>query len=345
MVVTASLDVGNLVLTLAGLSFLGLGPPAPAPELGADGARGLQLPAPAVVDAGDARASPCSCSPLVANLAGDGVRDLHGPRSDAHGLLSCQAPRRDGRHPLRCSPPSSSTLQHDLARPTPSTPMLGAHASQARSPASGTVLGYDRPILAQFGTTSTACSTATSGCRCAPAARSPPTSPTTCRPPLELAVAGAAHRARARLPCSPSPRRCSWPGAGLFRFVLWSAPSVPAFLLGIVGILVFYRRPALAAGDRATSTQQRATGPTGLSPSTAAARPARRVVGRDPAPDPAGLVRRPRPGGGDRPGAALVSLDGELQRLRAHRPGQGPDETGDPVPARRCATRSARRCR
>lgn len=42
MVVTASLDVGNLVVTLAGLSFLGLGAPAPAPELGAMSARGLQ---------------------------------------------------------------------------------------------------------------------------------------------------------------------------------------------------------------------------------------------------------------------------------------------------------------
>jgi peptide/nickel transport system permease protein len=42
MVVTASLDVGNLVLTLAALSFLGLGAPAPSPELGAMSARGLQ---------------------------------------------------------------------------------------------------------------------------------------------------------------------------------------------------------------------------------------------------------------------------------------------------------------
>ena len=39
--VAASLDVGNLVLTLAALSFLGLGAPAPAPELGAMSARGL----------------------------------------------------------------------------------------------------------------------------------------------------------------------------------------------------------------------------------------------------------------------------------------------------------------
>src|SRR5438128_358219 len=40
-VVTASLDIGTLVLTLAGLSFLGLGQSAPAPELGADTARNL----------------------------------------------------------------------------------------------------------------------------------------------------------------------------------------------------------------------------------------------------------------------------------------------------------------
>src|SRR5258708_3801525 len=38
--VTASLDVGNLVLTLSALSFLGLGAPGPPPELGAMSARG-----------------------------------------------------------------------------------------------------------------------------------------------------------------------------------------------------------------------------------------------------------------------------------------------------------------
>jgi peptide/nickel transport system permease protein len=74
-VVTASLDVGNLVLTLAGLSFLGLGAPAPAPELGAMAARGLTyllqqwwvpvMPGLAVMFLA-----------LVSNLAGDGLRDL-----------------------------------------------------------------------------------------------------------------------------------------------------------------------------------------------------------------------------------------------------------------------------
>jgi peptide/nickel transport system permease protein len=77
--VTASLDVGNLVLTLAGLSFLGLGAPAPAPELGAMAARGLTyllqewwvpvMPGLAVLFLA-----------LLSNLAGDGLRDLLGDR-------------------------------------------------------------------------------------------------------------------------------------------------------------------------------------------------------------------------------------------------------------------------
>ncbi len=72
---TASLDIGNLVLTLAGLSFLGLGASAPAPELGADTARNLSyllqdwwipvMPGVAV-----------ALLALAANLAGDGIRNL-----------------------------------------------------------------------------------------------------------------------------------------------------------------------------------------------------------------------------------------------------------------------------
>jgi peptide/nickel transport system permease protein len=76
-IVTASLDVGNLVLTLAALSFLGLGQPQPTPELGADTARNLPyllqqwwipvLPGLAVM-----------LMALAANVAGDGVRNLIG---------------------------------------------------------------------------------------------------------------------------------------------------------------------------------------------------------------------------------------------------------------------------
>ena len=74
IVVTASLDIGNLVITLAGLSFLGLGQPAPAPELGAMAARNLQyllqewwvsvMPALAI-----------SILAMVGNFTGDAIRD------------------------------------------------------------------------------------------------------------------------------------------------------------------------------------------------------------------------------------------------------------------------------
>ena len=43
--VTASLDVGNLVLTLAGLSFLGLGAPGPGPRARGHGRPGPDLSA------------------------------------------------------------------------------------------------------------------------------------------------------------------------------------------------------------------------------------------------------------------------------------------------------------
>ena len=74
-IVTASLDIGNVVLLLAALSFLGLGQQAPAPELGADSARSLSqllshwwvpgIPGLAVLFLS-----------LIANLGGDAVRSL-----------------------------------------------------------------------------------------------------------------------------------------------------------------------------------------------------------------------------------------------------------------------------
>jgi peptide/nickel transport system permease protein len=73
-IVTASLDIAALVLMLAGLSFLGLGAPEPAPELGAMSAQGMTyifsawwipvMPAAAV-----------AVIAIVANFAGDALRD------------------------------------------------------------------------------------------------------------------------------------------------------------------------------------------------------------------------------------------------------------------------------
>jgi len=77
VVVTASLDVANLLITLSALSFLGLGSPEPAPELGAMAAQNLQyllqdwwlpvMPALAIF-----------LLALIGNLSGDAVRNLMG---------------------------------------------------------------------------------------------------------------------------------------------------------------------------------------------------------------------------------------------------------------------------
>jgi len=73
--VAASLDVGTLILTLAALSFLGLGQSAPAPELGADAARNLsyflqQWWVPVMPGLG------VLVLALIGNIAGDSLRNL-----------------------------------------------------------------------------------------------------------------------------------------------------------------------------------------------------------------------------------------------------------------------------
>jgi peptide/nickel transport system permease protein len=75
LVVSITLDLGGLVVALGGLSFLGLGQQPPAPELGAMTSQGMTyvleywwvpiMPALAIF-----------VTAMVANLGGDGVRDL-----------------------------------------------------------------------------------------------------------------------------------------------------------------------------------------------------------------------------------------------------------------------------
>jgi peptide/nickel transport system permease protein len=75
VIIAASLDIANLIIVLAGLSFLGLGAQPPAPELGSMTANGLPylltnwwipiIPGIAVF-----------VLSLVGNLAGDSLRDL-----------------------------------------------------------------------------------------------------------------------------------------------------------------------------------------------------------------------------------------------------------------------------
>lgn len=73
LLVTATLDVANVILVLSLFSFLGLGLPAPAPELGAMTARTLDnLTAQWWLPIMPALAITALC--LAANLAGDGLR-------------------------------------------------------------------------------------------------------------------------------------------------------------------------------------------------------------------------------------------------------------------------------
>jgi peptide/nickel transport system permease protein len=77
VVVGASLDIGNLVLLLAALSFLGLGSPEPAPELGAMTSSGLTY----LFTGWWVAIAPAAAVFLLAflgNLAGDAIRDLMG---------------------------------------------------------------------------------------------------------------------------------------------------------------------------------------------------------------------------------------------------------------------------
>ena len=75
IVIAASLDVGGLILTVSGLSFLGLGAPQPAPELGAMTAQGI----PYILSSEWVALFPglaIFLIALVCNLAGDAIRDL-----------------------------------------------------------------------------------------------------------------------------------------------------------------------------------------------------------------------------------------------------------------------------
>ena len=75
ILVTASVDLGALVLTLAGLSFIGLGAPPPAPELGAMSSGGLvYLFGHPTIPLASAVA--VAALAFFANLAGDGLRNL-----------------------------------------------------------------------------------------------------------------------------------------------------------------------------------------------------------------------------------------------------------------------------
>lgn len=73
--VTASMDIGGVIMTMSALSYIGLGTPAPAPELGRMASEGMQY----VLNAWWIPVFPGLCVGLLAllfNYLGDGLRSL-----------------------------------------------------------------------------------------------------------------------------------------------------------------------------------------------------------------------------------------------------------------------------
>jgi peptide/nickel transport system permease protein len=55
-----------------------------------------------------------------------------------------------------------------------------------------------------------------------------------------------------------------WPGSGVARAVLFTGASAPMFLLGILGLIVFYQRLGWVPANGRSSVASPPTGPTGL---------------------------------------------------------------------------------
>lgn len=84
VIVLATLDMGKLILTISGLSFLGLGAQPPTPEWGAmlnDGRPYMQVAPHLMLFPGLA----IMLLVLAFNLLGDGLRDAFDPRGDNRG--------------------------------------------------------------------------------------------------------------------------------------------------------------------------------------------------------------------------------------------------------------------
>ena len=137
-----------------------------------------------------------------------------------------------------------------------------------------------------------------------------------------------------------------WPGAGLLRLILIAGASVPAFLLAIAGILIFYQRLGWLPATGRTNYIDAPTGPTGFLTidGLIAGRPAVTLDALAPPAD-AGPGGRGRPRRVDRPGAALQPDRRDAQRLRADGAGQGPVRTARSCSVTCSATASAPPCR
>jgi peptide/nickel transport system permease protein len=158
---------------------------------------------------------------------------------------------------------ASIFLLQKLSRTDPVHAYLGANASKEAIAAESKKLGYDRPLIAQY--THYVRGVLTGDLGQSLRTRRPVSTdlveylPAT----VELTVFGLclAVILGGLLGLASAGR---WRGSGLLRFVLVAGASAPAFLLALLGILLFYNRLHWLPATGDTSYTNAPTGPTGI---------------------------------------------------------------------------------
>ena len=334
-VVSASLDIGNVVLLLAALSFLGLGQKAPAPELGADTARALsQLLSQWWV-------------PGIPGHCGAGAEPDRQPRRRRHPQP------HSGAEVGRCwrfspaGPPrpcvillTLSLVIFVLQAVSPGDPArayVGANASPEMVAAERQRLGLNDPFFTRYFHFLGGLFTGDLGRSLR--TRQPVISDiATYLPATAELVITAFLIALVLAALYALSGALRWPGAALGRGILLLLATAPPFLLALIGIIVFFGQlgwlPARGVGDFEDPGTVRHAGARHT-----AARSGRRVRQRAGAPGAPGGGVVHRACGGDRPGVQVVAAGRARRRLRPHRPFQGPDRGRRSWRITWCATR------
>ena len=270
VIVTASLDISNLVVTLAALSFLGLGAPAPAPRARRDD-RAASSTSSRSGGCRSCRGSPSSSSPSrrtspamrCARSSGtdDRSRDTFEPEGST--MITLLAKRLVSMVFILLALAAIIFTLQEMSHTDPVHAYLGANASKTAIAHEAKILGYDKPIAVQYlkyvdgllhGDLQTSLRT-----------RRPVSTDIAAYLPatVELSIFGLilALMLGSLMGFASAAR---WRGSALFRVVMLSGASAPAFLLALLGILFFsgdlHWLPA--TGD--TGYSNIATGPTGM---------------------------------------------------------------------------------
>ena len=266
LVVTATLDLGALILALSGLSFLGLGAPQPAAELGAMTQQGL----PYLLTAWWVPVMPAigiALLVLTANFAGDGFRaswltDDAEPSRPRHRrtVLTFVLRRVIATIPIILSLLALIFLLEHVSPVDPARAFVGPYASSAVVERERVVLGLNRPFSIQYldylgrlvgGNLGTSAVT-----------RQPIWSnilhflPAT----LELIVAALLIAAPAGIILGIASAK-RWRGSGVSRGFMVTLSSFPIFLTALFGILLFYYKLHWLPATGQTSVANPPAGP------------------------------------------------------------------------------------